>query len=141
MKTLLTVVWLIGKKAIVENNYVTVLWFKIVQLITFNVHIFVVLIWTITRSVMPGAVDTGAIGISTPTSWFSVRIVILTIDSQKWQNQKKGQNFSKRECCFQRTKGRTKFISSLSIKNCHWNFQYLMQIEICFSDVSCCLSL
>lgn len=52
----------------------------------FNVHIFVVLIWTITRPVMPGAVDTGAIGISTPTSCFSVRIVILTIDRAKFRS-------------------------------------------------------
>lgn len=124
------------KKTTMENNYVIALWFEIVQLITFNVHIFVVLIWTITRPVMPGAVDTGAVGISIPTSCFSVRIVILTVDSQKWQNQEKGQNFSKRERCFQRTEGKTKFINSLNKKNRHWNFQYDVQIEICFSDIS-----
>lgn len=67
----------------VENNYyVTVSWFTLVWLITFNVDIFVVFIWTITRPVMPGAVViVVAIGISITISCFFMRIVILTIDS------------------------------------------------------------
>lgn len=70
------------KKNSTENNYVTVSWFTVVEVITFNIDIFVVLIWTVTRPVVPGAfVIVVAMGKSIINSFSFMRIVILTIDS------------------------------------------------------------
>lgn len=54
----------------------------VVEVITFNIDIFVVLIWTVTRPVVPGAfVIVVAIGKSIINSFSFMRIVIFTIDS------------------------------------------------------------
>lgn len=71
------------KKTNTENNYdVPVSWFTVVEVITFNINIFVVLIWTITRPVVPDAfVIVVAMGKIIINSCSFMRIVILTIDS------------------------------------------------------------